>query len=182
MIEHELKNFLLWPEGGPKPFPNYAKDFWIRPFSDPPGHSEVFSDSFSACPRGVSPHSDFFDKLFIWSQDFIFYDKNASWVGENQIWAKTESTIFRHFFQWKPPYFQGVFWVMELTGDPKLVFFKNSYCPWHYHLDISYLGWENPSKRGVLAAQSACVQQQIDKNDQYSYNIYIFHWKYMNFV
>ena len=123
MIKHDLKICFGGLIGGLKPLPNQAKSFWIRPFFDPPGPSKVFLQPFSACSRGVSPHSDFFASLFIWSQDFIFYDKNASLVGENQIWVKTESTIFGHFFLWKPLYFQGIFWVMELTGDPKLVQF-----------------------------------------------------------
>ena len=41
MIEHESKIFLGGLKGGPNPFPNYAKNFWIRPFSDPPGHSQL---------------------------------------------------------------------------------------------------------------------------------------------
>ena len=98
MIEHESKIFLGGLKGGPNPFPNYSKNFWIRPFSDPPGHSEVFQHPNSAWPRGVSPHSDFCANLFICSQDLKFYDKNASLLGENQIWVKTESTIFGHFF------------------------------------------------------------------------------------
>ena len=131
MIEHDLKICFGGLIGGLKPLPNQAKSFLIRPFFDPPGPSKVFLQLVSACSRGVSPHSDFFASLFIWSQDFIFYDKNASLVGENQIWVKTESTIFGHFFQWKPPYFLGVFWVMELRGDPKIVVLTNLHYPWH---------------------------------------------------
>ena len=107
MIEHESKIFLGGLKGGPNPFPNYAKNFWIRPFSDPPGHSEVFSHPFSACPQGASPHSDFCANLFICSQDLKFYDRNAILLGENQFWVKTELTIFGHFFQRILPYFMG---------------------------------------------------------------------------
>ena len=98
MIEHNLKICFGGLIGGLKPLPNRAKSFLIRPFFDPPGPSKVFLQPVSACSCGVSAHSDFFDSLFIWSQDFIFYDKNVSLVGENQIWVKTESKIFGHFF------------------------------------------------------------------------------------
>ena len=124
MIKHDLKICFGGLIGGLKPLPNQAKSFWIRPFFDPPGPSKVFLQPISACPHGVSPHSDFFASLFIWSQDFIFYDKNASLVGENQIWVKTESTIFGHFFLWKSLYFQGVFWVMDWQGTQNLWFLK----------------------------------------------------------
>ena len=129
MIEHDLKICFGGLIGGLKPLPNQAKSFWIRPFFDPPGPSKVFLQPISACSRGVSPHSDFFDNLFIWSQDFIFYDKNASLVGENQIWVKTESTIFGHFFRWKIPYFHPISGTLKVSGHSKCVVFEVFYDP-----------------------------------------------------
>ena len=121
-IEHDLKICFDGLIGGLKPLPNQAKSFLIRPFFDPPGPSKVFLQPISACSRGVSPHSDFFDNLFIWSQDFIFYDKNASLVGENQIWVKTESTIFG-LFSIKTTLFSGCFMSYGTDRGPKTCVF-----------------------------------------------------------
>ena len=161
MNEHESKLFLGSLKGGPNPFPNYTKNIWIRPFSDPPGHSEVFSHPFSACPQGASPHSDFCANLFICSQDLKFYDKNASLLGENQIWVKTESTIFGHFsMNFALLYgscltYYGV-WALKIYG------FWNYTRPTTLTSCYILLKVVKSPKKGIREAQSACVQQAID--------------------
>ena len=130
MIEHESKIFLGGLKWGPKPFPNYTKNFWIRPFSDPPGHLEVFSHPFLACPQGVSPHSNFFLKLSISQNIFKFYAKVAKSLGRNQIWWKTESTNFGHFWTWKVHCFEDVFIAMEVSSNLKIDVFEATSDPW----------------------------------------------------
>ena len=148
MIKHESKILLGGLKGGLKPFPNCTKSFWIRPFFDPPGLLKVFQALSSAWPHGVSAHSDFFAKSLICSQDFNFYDRNASSVGENQIWLKTESTIFGHFFLRKLTYFHPISGTLKVSGHSKLQFLKiymmhNS----NYTYSLFWIG--KPPKRDV---------------------------------
>ena len=125
MIKHESKILLGGLKGGLKPFPNCTKSFWIRPFFDPPGLLKVFQALSSAWPHGVSAHSDFFAKSLICSQDFNFYDRNASSVGENQIWLKTESTIFGHFFNEFCPILWELLDLSWCLGTQNLWFLKS---------------------------------------------------------
>ena len=55
MIEHESKIFLDGLKEGLRPFPNYTKSFWIRPFFDPPGLLKVFRPYLQHGPMGF-PH------------------------------------------------------------------------------------------------------------------------------
>ena len=48
------------PEGGLKALQNQAKHFLIRPFFDPPGPLELFSEPFSASKKGEARNSEFF--------------------------------------------------------------------------------------------------------------------------
>ena len=109
-----------WPEGGPKGPPKGCQKNWFRLFFDPPGPIKLFLHSFSAWARGVCAHSDFFLKLSISQNIFKFYAKVAKSLGRNQIWWKTESTNFGHFWTWKVHCFEDVFIAMEVSSNLKI--------------------------------------------------------------
>ena len=159
MIEHESKIFLGGLKGGPKPFPNYTKNFWIQPFSDPPGHLEVFQHPFLACPHGVSPHSDFCANLFICSQDLKFHDGNASLSGVNQILVKTESTIFGHFFNEFCPILWEFLDLLWCLGTQNLWFLK-LYMVHNTNFQLCIVQGGKTPQKGIREAQSAYMSSK----------------------
>ena len=111
-------------KGGLKGLQKDAKKNWFRLFFDPPGPIKLFSHSFSAWSHGVSPHSDFFLKLSISQNIFKFYAKVAKSLGRNQIWWKTESTNFGHFWTWKIYCFEDIFIAMRVSSNSKIEVLK----------------------------------------------------------
>ena len=75
------------------------KNFWIRPFFDPPGPLELFSDLFSTSKKGRGHNMDFADGPLNCHQRLATKDRKARLAGLGQISLKTESTKIGHFFQ-----------------------------------------------------------------------------------
>ena len=89
----------MLPEGGLKALQNQAKHFWIRPFFDPPGPLELFSEPFSASKKGEGHNSDFFAGSHNCHRRPATEARKARSAGLAQILLKTESTKIGHFFQ-----------------------------------------------------------------------------------
>ena len=51
-------------------------------------------------------------------------------MGRNQIWWKTESTNFGHFWTWKVHCFEDVFIAMEVSSISKIDVFEATSDPW----------------------------------------------------
>ena len=75
------------------------KKIWIRPFFDPPGPLELFSDLFSASKKGRGHNMNFAAGSLICHQRLATEARKARSVGLGQILLKTESTKIGHFFQ-----------------------------------------------------------------------------------
>ena len=124
MIKHESKILLGGLKGGLKPFPNYTKSFWIRPFFDPPGPLELFSEPFSASKKGEGEYSDFVAGSHNCHQRPATEARKARSAGLARIFLKTESTKIGHFFQWKIHRFEGIFQDMEASWHSSVVVLK----------------------------------------------------------
>ena len=100
------------------------KNFWIRPFFDPPGPLELFSDLFSASKKGRGHHTEFAAGSLICPQRLANDARKARLLGESRILLKTESTKIGHFFQWKIHAFEGIFQDIEVLGGSSVVVLK----------------------------------------------------------
>ena len=87
------------PEGGLKALQIQAKTFLIRPFFDPPGPLELFSELFSASKKGEGEYSDFVVSSHNCHQRPATEARKARSAGLARIFLKTESTKIGHFFQ-----------------------------------------------------------------------------------
>ena len=124
MNEHESKIWLCRLKGAQKLYKIKQKKFWIRPFFDPPGPLELFSELFWASKKGEGPHRDFVAGSHNCHRRPATEARKARSAGLARIFLKTESTKIGHFFQWKIHRFEGIFQDMRASWHSSVVVLK----------------------------------------------------------